>query len=186
MAPSYEGLFVKQTDQSLFLAEQGISTFRELADRFFNEGLSFEEFTVETQEILQNAYEDQASLLDNTEEAVVVALIAAFIAGQMNFFDQLFSQDNIDRYSPAQLSSWFGQYSNTGRHFYERLQQLTLGIPELPGFPGVGTLCRLNCKCFWEHTFDTEGWLSSHWRLSPAEHCTTCLERSAKWHLFRN
>lgn len=60
------------------------------------------------------------------------------------------------------------------------------GIPELPARPGDGsTDCLTNCKCKWQIKKVGDGDWDCYWRLSPAEHCPTCLARAKAWKPLR-
>lgn len=54
------------------------------------------------------------------------------------------------------------------------------GLPALPFYPGQGTQCRVNCKCFWDiKTLDVvNGSYDCFYMLAVAEHCPTCTARS--------
>lgn len=159
----------------------------EFFDNFNESGLETSLTLLETQieEGLRQVYTEQALLLDDELSNTELALITVFIANQLDFLRKLFSRENISRYSPRQMANWLSTYANTGRYYFEFIQRIRFGIPALPGYPGVGTLCALNCGCYWEHIFDNLGWERSIWRLTQIEHCQTCLTRAASWTIVR-
>lgn len=58
----------------------------------------------------------------------------------------------------------------------------------LPAYPRDGTTqCLSHCHCEWEiNVVDQEaGDADAYWRLSPVEHCQTCVERGAQWSPLR-
>lgn len=62
-------------------------------------------------------------------------------------------------------------------------QAQSVGLPTLPAYPADGTsTCRTNDGCRWEIVrLEGSGNFDCYWRLSPAEHCDICLERSRVW-----
>ena len=72
-------------------------------------------------------------------------------------------------------------YAGAGRKTFHSALGKTEGWPDLPAMPGDGSSeCLGNCKCYWD-VERVEGGFNCYWRLTPAEHCNTCLERAASW-----
>ena len=57
----------------------------------------------------------------------------------------------------------------------------------LPAQPAQGTQCLSNCRCSWEIKWidKKKGDADCYWRLSPVEHCQTCLTRAEMWNPIR-
>lgn len=88
--------------------------------------------------------------------------------------------------SQAQALARAQQYGGSGFITYERGLQDLIGLPLLPAQPKVRTECRRNCKCSWDiqQLEGNDNW-DCYWRLSPAEHCDTCLTRARTFNPLR-
>ena len=72
-------------------------------------------------------------------------------------------------------------YGGAGNKTFHSALSRAEGWPKLPAMPGDGSSeCLGNCKCYWD-VERVEGGFNCYWRLTPAEHCSTCLERAATW-----
>lgn len=87
--------------------------------------------------------------------------------------------------SEAQIAARAKLYMASSTQAYEKGKAYGMGVPPLPAYPGDhSTECGAQCKCEW----DIQEWPNeyrAYWRLRPAEHCNTCLERSQKWAPYR-
>lgn len=72
-------------------------------------------------------------------------------------------------------------YVGAGVYAFERGRQAAFGVAMLPGYPGVGTSCLSNCRCWWDYR-PAGDYLIASWQLEPgAKHCTECIDRSVAW-----
>jgi len=80
-------------------------------------------------------------------------------------------------------SRMYGQSSSAT---FEVGSQVAIGIPILPVQPGVRTDCLTNCKCRWDkRKLEGVGNWDCFWRLTPAEHCDTCIARARAFNPLR-
>lgn len=69
-------------------------------------------------------------------------------------------------------------YAESARATYFRVRGHALGLPPMPFYPGVRTICHVNCKCAWEYVkIAGNGNWDCYWRRSPVDSCATCLAR---------
>jgi hypothetical protein len=56
---------------------------------------------------------------------------------------------------------------------------------QLPGLPGQGTACMMNCRCSWEKTVldEAAGYYVYSWRRHSGESCFDCIAREQDWRM---
>lgn len=102
------------------------------------------------------------------------------LRNQYGYLDNFANEIAAGNLSQAQISARSKMYFASATQAFERAQAAGRGI-QLPAYPGDGTTeCRSNCKCRWSIE-DKETHYEATWKLSPAEHCETCLSRSSDW-----
>jgi hypothetical protein len=74
-------------------------------------------------------------------------------------------------------------YLDSGQVSFHEALTATLGIPSMPSYPKDGTtICKNGCACGWSYeTLPGNGNVNAYWRLRPADHCETCVNRSVAW-----
>jgi len=71
-------------------------------------------------------------------------------------------------------------YINAARQAFERGKARSWGL-RLPAYPADGSSeCKTNDRCFWVIEEKPDRY-NAYWRLSVAEHCSTCLDRGVRW-----
>lgn len=71
-------------------------------------------------------------------------------------------------------------YVRSARQAFERGKARAWGI-RLPAYPADGSSeCMANDRCSWE-IVDRPTKVDAYWRLSVAEHCSTCIDRASRW-----
>jgi hypothetical protein len=95
---------------------------------------------------------------------------------------QLERQD-VARRSEAQIIHRARMYGEVGGKLVHEMidKAMHREWPELPFYPKDRTLCKVGCKCGWKwRVIDAQnGDADVKWQMQPAEHCLTCLARSA-------
>ena len=87
-----------------------------------------------------------------------------------------------ERWSRGQIITRAMMYPESAKSLLSWQQTtVNIGMPELPFQPKDRTICYSGCKCRWEIVvIDKEnGDFNAFWRMSPAEHCQTCINRAA-------
>jgi len=80
--------------------------------------------------------------------------------------------------SDAALLARAKQYGEASRGTVSQAYGATIGLPNLPAWPGVQTDCYSNCKCDWRIVrLPGNGNWDCYWVISPVENCNTCLAR---------
>ncbi len=103
------------------------------------------------------------------------------IQQQYRYLDGFANDIATGRYSEAQIAARARMYVEASSAAFEQARTLARGMPDLPAYPGDGsTVCLSNCKCFWSIKETDDAWLCT-WRITPAENCETCIERSRTW-----
>jgi len=96
----------------------------------------------------------------------------------LNNFANDIVQGNL---SQKQIEARSRMYIDGGTQSFERARSRSMGLPQLPAYPGDGsTICRSNCKCHWRIVESELGW-DCYWTLGPAEHCEDCARREQTW-----
>lgn len=106
--------------------------------------------------------------------------IAAANRFQLDYLDSFVEQVAAGDYAglEKQLRARAALYTGSVKSIF--WEGKTKGL-NLPGMPGDGqTPCLQNCRCSWQIRDD-----GAYWRLSDAEHCSGCVERSRKWNPYR-
>ena len=110
-------------------------------------------------------------------------MVGGVIADQYRYLDNFAQQIADGELSSAQIAARSAMYIRSTKEAFERMQSRIRGLPMMPAYSGDGsTICLTNCACAWEYVWKPSAnkWYC-YWRLSPAEHCETCLERAEKW-----
>lgn len=96
--------------------------------------------------------------------------------------DALSQQIGDGNYSEAQIAQYSGNIVKGSREAYERANASANGV-SLPAYPADGsTVCSKGDVCTWRLVqLPGDGNVDAYWVLHPADHCPTCLERSALW-----
>lgn len=84
--------------------------------------------------------------------------------------------------SKAQINARTSLYFASASQRYHQGRANAFGLT-LPGYPGVGTDCKMNCKCFWNIKEYADRW-ECFWMRTAAESCPTCVARSISWNPY--
>ena len=115
--------------------------------------------------------------------------IGGMLVEQYKYLDGFYADVAGGNLTEGQIAARAGMYINSAREANERAHGRSQGMPEgaLPAHPADGSSeCLTNDRCHWEiETVLADDRTVSHWnaywRLSDAEHCSTCLERATSW-----
>ena len=107
--------------------------------------------------------------------------VGGLLKRQYQYLDNFAKEIGAGKLSQGQVETRSKMYINSSTQAFERGKASTLGLPQLPAYPGDGqTRCRTNCKCNWR-IIDKETHWECTWNLNPAEHCDDCLANAARW-----
>jgi hypothetical protein len=109
--------------------------------------------------------------------------VARNIAEQLDFLRRF--RDDLQRrvdedlpLSEAAIGARGAMYAGSSSATFEQADTIALGLPLLPAYPGVRTICLTNCKCHWRfRKLPARGSWDCFWMLSPVENCPTCEAR---------
>ena len=116
------------------------------------------------------------------------ARLNARISRQLEYLDNWRGElEGAESYSEAGIARRGRMYMDATNASIQEGRLAAIGLPALPALPGDGTtVCRTNCQCNWRIVqLEGNGNYDAYWRLNPAEHCDTCLERAEKWSPIR-
>ena len=182
-----EGRVLEIVDQSIQLSvNRAGAQAKELA----NNRLNYGEVERGIRDELKKAYIRQYLLGRGGRSAMEASdwgILGSQLKNQYRYLNRLIFQSENEGLSEDLIKSRLSMYYRSSRQAYERASVQSYGAVELPAYPGDGsTLCMSNCKCYWqiEERLDfysnLKGW-DCYWRLSSAEHCVTCVNRSTSW-----
>ena len=110
--------------------------------------------------------------------------LGGLLKKQYSYLRQFETEIKLGKLTPGQIKARSQLYIESARQAFERGKVAALGMPSLPAYPGDGnSICGVRCKCNWSIRETKDEWLA-RWKLNPAEHCDTCLERSVKWNPY--
>jgi len=118
--------------------------------------------------------------------------VGGMLKEQYKYLDKFYGEVAAGNLSEGQIAARAGMYINSAREANERAHGRSQGMPDgsLPAYPADGSSeCLTNDKCSWEiepvlADDRTVSHWNAFWRLSDAEHCSTCLERAAGWNPY--
>lgn len=85
----------------------------------------------------------------------------------------------------AQVEARMNLYLDNTRVVFERAKAESWGLrEELPGYPGRGVSCKMNCRCSWRFE-EKDDEIRAYWELGAgAESCDDCSDRARDWSPF--
>lgn len=110
----------------------------------------------------------------------IVAIQLDFLARRVNAIRGL-------GFTPEQMA-YIRQYANALRTSYSHGDVVNQSgfVLLLPAYPGEGTICGANCKCFWRiETLEGEGNFNCFWMKPALDSCATCIDYQARFRPFR-
>ena len=107
--------------------------------------------------------------------------LGGLLKNQYEYLNRFADDIAAGKLSAKQIAQRGDLYFKSARQAYERAQEISLGMPRLPAYPGDGsTVCLSNCACTWDIRETETEWLAT-WTLGPTEHCPDCDRRSREW-----
>lgn len=86
--------------------------------------------------------------------------------------------DAGEELSADAIASRSRMYAGASTPEFEKAVQQARGLPTLPAYPAVRTLCYSNCKCRWDIRFmEGEGNWDCFWERNANDSCATCIAR---------
>lgn len=108
------------------------------------------------------------------------AAIADLVKDQFTYLRGFAQDAAAGKLSAAQIEARAELYGNaSGLAFDFGRAAAYVGL-RLPAMPGMGTICRSNCLCFWRIEEDDTEW-RAYWSTSARESCDTCVGRRASY-----
>ena len=104
--------------------------------------------------------------------------LSEFMLAQRGFLVS-FAND-LDNMSVGQIIARSNMYAKSTRTMFEFGRSRSIGIPDLPVYPGVGSECLVNCKCHWRYEKRKGKWYA-YWERTVEESCPTCVDREKKY-----
>lgn len=156
---------------------------QEQARRLIAGDLTLQEWAPLMRERLTELHTQQYILGRGGRNAMLSAdrrILSEIINQQLAYFDGLVAQIQSGELSEPQFLARLKQYHTAGRITHEVGRAGTYVGLQLPAHPGVGTDCRVNCRCRWVIVETPTQWRAT-WTLHAAEHCATCLFRAAQY-----
>jgi len=158
-----------------------------LAEALADERLTVQEWRLgmanEIADLHVAAYVVGAGGVDNLD-AEDFAVLNAKLNEQLDYLNAWAAElENGELPSLKALQARQNLYAGAANATLYEAQAQSVGLPALPAYPADGTsTCRTNDGCRWEIVrLEGSGNFDCYWRLSPAEHCEICLERSRVW-----
>jgi hypothetical protein len=106
--------------------------------------------------------------------------IARMLKEQRAYLRRFVEEIANGTFTEAAINTRGKMYLNASRHAFERGKARSWGL-RLPAYPADGsTECLTNDRCYWDITEKPDRY-NCYWRLSVAEHCSTCLDRAGQW-----
>jgi hypothetical protein len=106
--------------------------------------------------------------------------LSAIIAQEWAYADNFAIQAAAGGLSAGQIEARAAQYAAAGHKAAEAGRMASYEGFRAPAMPGVGTVCRSNCRCSWAVTETEDGW-RARWVRHATDSCSTCIEREARY-----
>lgn len=155
-----------------------------LAQRLSNGEVTLQQWELDFRQRLRSVFLDQYCLGRGGRLAMTQSdwgQVGHMLRDQYHYLHDFAAQVANGDLSAARIASRSQLYLQASTLAYERGRSAGFGMPRLPAYPGDGTTeCMVGCRCTWEIQETESAWMCT-WTLHPAEHCSTCLERSATW-----
>jgi len=166
-----------------FLANR-MTIVNSLADDLATGKINIQQWTLSMRQEIKTAYMVEYELGIGGRNMMTFADFGS-VGGQLsnqyrylNNFAEEIAKGNL---SPAQIQMRSRMYIDSATQSFERARSASMGMPQLPAYPGDGqTVCRSNCKCNWKIEEVEFGW-NCYWKLGIAEHCDDCVTNSEIW-----
>lgn len=136
-------------------------------------------------DLIKRSYIDQYVLARGGRNAMTKSdwgRVGRQIQSQYKYL-QAFAEDAAaGKMSAKQMGARAEMYLESSTQAFERGKAASYSLDlELPAYPGDGsTDCLSNCKCHWQISEHDDHWEAT-WKLGAADHCGTCVSRSASW-----
>lgn len=165
-------------------AESQKARTSELAARLTTREITATQWQAEMKGIIRQTYIDQYVMAKGGRSQMTQAdygRVGRMLRDQYKFLQGFESDIKAGKLAPGQIATRANLYVESSTQAYERGRSESLGMPQLPAYPGDGsTQCRSNCKCHWEIVPTESGW-DCFWRLGDAQHCGGCQTNAGTW-----
>lgn len=156
----------------------------ELAAQLTGGEINSAEWLQQMRQVIKESYIDQYIMANGGRAKLTQAdygRIGAMVKEQYKFL-QGFERDLLaGKVKGGQIAVRAGMYVDSSKQAFERGRAQSLGMPQLPQYPGDGaTVCRTSCKCHWRIVERDAGW-DCFWELGASEHCPDCLRNAGIW-----
>jgi len=109
--------------------------------------------------------------------------MARMLKSQRQFLRDFSEEIRSGTMSEAMIRSRADLYINASRQAFEKGKARSFDL-RLPAYPADGSSeCMANDRCSWEIAEKPDRY-NCTWRLSVAEHCSTCLDRAGQWNPY--
>jgi hypothetical protein len=156
---------------------------QEQARRLIAGDMTLQEWAPLMRERLTELHTQQYLLGRGGRNAMLAAdrrILSEIINQQLAYFDGFLAQIQAGELSEPQFLARLKLYHTAGQITHQvGIVGTYVGL-QLPAYPGVGTACKVNCRCTWSIVETATEWRAT-WTLHAAEHCSTCRFRAAEY-----
>lgn len=168
---------------SLYEAEQ-ISSVQDLAYRLRDGDITIQQWTLQMREKIKRTHIVNYIIARGGVSRMTQSdwgRLGFVLRGQYQYLQRFAGEIAAGQLTLGQIQARSALYINAARQSYERGKTQGARNITLPAYPGDGSSeCFTNCRCRWSIK-EFEDRYECTWKLSEAEHCPTCLQRSQIW-----